>query len=372
MKPITIAKNVWKHAQDLQDQIDKGLLKRPNVLYHYFGLLSMYGAQQAAICAKDEEWLAEIIDMLGKYPDEFETSRHFFNYNFCNYRVGGLAKAWLCMKGYFDEEQLEFVREYAEKTMTSPMSHDGILCGPKRLPLETIWIDIVYAVVPYMLFAGIALKEEKYIDFAVDQCFKLYDVFLDKETGLVRQGRGFMIDKMEISHDHWSRGNGWGYIGLAELVRYLPKDSKHYKEAVERFVAHSKALIKYQDHRGLWRQIISEPLAWEESSGSALILYGFGIGIRLGLLDKEEFMPAFEKGIYGLMKHCVKEDFSVDKCCMGCLCPGDTPERKGTLEAYLVDVQPALDDGHAFGPIILAMTEAQKNGLKNIDWRQPY
>ena len=45
-------------------------------------------------------------------------------------------------------------------------------------------------------------------------------------------------DKTKLSDDHWSRGNGWGILGMTELVRYLPKDSKHYAEAVERFKAH--------------------------------------------------------------------------------------------------------------------------------------
>ena len=41
MKPITIAKNVWNHANELQDMIDKGIVKRNSVMYHYFGILSI-------------------------------------------------------------------------------------------------------------------------------------------------------------------------------------------------------------------------------------------------------------------------------------------------------------------------------------------
>ena len=48
------------------------------------------------------------------------------------------------------------------------------------------------------------------------------------------------------------------------------------------------------------------------------------------------------------------------------MCPGDTPERKGKIEPYLVDVKPVLDDGHAFGPVILAMLEAHRNGIDNL------
>ena len=39
---------------------------------------------------------------------------------------------------------------------------------------------------------------------------------------------------------------------------------------------------------------------------------------------------------------------------------------KGTVEAYLVMVHPRKDDAHSFSPIIMAMVEAEKNGIENI------
>ena len=33
------------------------------------------------------------------------------------------------------------------------------------------------------------------------------------------------------------------------------------------------------------------------------------------------------------------------------------------------DVIPVLDDGHAFDPVILAMTEAHRNGIDNLIWK---
>ena len=39
---------------------------------------------------------------------------------------------------------------------------------------------------------------------------------------------------------------------------------------------------------------------------------------------------------------------------------------KGTIEAYLVGVTHVKNDSHAFGPVILAMVEAERNGIHNI------
>lgn len=364
MKPIVLAKKVWDHAVKIHESLGTGTSYGAAPIYSYPGVLILFAAGQAAEVTGDKEWMEQVKSYLNKYPFEFEEPGTYFRYNFDNYRVGGLGKAWLFMKGYFKDHE-DVIREYADKTMAAPQSHDGIMCNPHTPELEKIWIDVVYAVCPYMLYAGLALNEPKYIDFAVDQCFKMYDVFMDPSNGLLHQARGFMGDKTTVSHDHWSRGNGWGIIGLVELVRYLPKDHKSYPEACKRLQDHCAALIKYQTVRGLWRQSVAEPLAWEESSGTAIILYAIGIGIRLGVLDKETYMPVLEKGIEGLCRFCIEGDYSVTRCCQGCLCPA-YGDQKGTVEAYVVGVTHVKDDSHAFGPVILALLEADRNGIKNV------
>lgn len=364
MRPMIIAKKIWDRAVEVQTGIGAASTYGAAPLYSYPGILTMWTAAQAAHYSGDKEWIDSVNSYLEKYPFEFEEPGTYFTYNFENYRVGGLGKGWMIMHGYFEDHK-DVLREYAEKTLNGPLTEDGIMCGIHDTTKTRIWIDVVYAVTPYMLYAGLVLNEPKYIDFAIDQCFKMYDVFMDHSNGLLHQARGFMGDATTISHDHWSRGNGWGIIGITELIRYLPKDHPKYNEAVERFKAHCAALIKYQDFRGLWKQEIPEKLSWEESSGTGIILYGIGVGMRLGILDKETYMPVFEKGINGLVEHCINPDYSVEKCCRGCLCPG-VGDMKGTVEAYLVTVHPKKDDSHAFGPIIMAMLEAERNGIHNI------
>ena len=318
LKPIEIAKGVWEHALN-EDRKNKGEFNyKDSKIYHYYGVLAMFAAGQAAHYAKDEAWLKEVNDMLGRYPDDFDAPDLKFPYNFDNYRCGGTAKSWMALHGYFPHQK-EVLREYAEKTMAAPRSHDGIMCMPRCPEKEQIWIDSIYAVTPYMLHTGLLLGEQNYIDFGCDQCFKMYDVFLDPATGLVHQSRGFMGDKTTISEDHWSRGNGWCYIGLTELIRYLPKDDKNYEGAVKRFVDLSNAFVKFQSKKGLWKQEMAVEYSWEESSGTGLILYGLGVGMRKGLLDKATFMPVFEKGVRALVRFCLEDDFATLRCCHGFL-----------------------------------------------------
>ena len=364
MKPIIIAKRLWDKCVEMQNKRNANGSCASTPLYNYSGILTMYAGAQVAKVTDDEKMLDEVINYLELYPFRFEEPGIKFPYNFDNYRVGGLGKSWMFMNGYFKDHE-DVIREYAEKTMAAPKSWDGILINPHFPEDEKIWIDTVYAVCPFMLYAGLALDEHRYVDFAIDQCFKLYDVLMDKSNGLLHQARGFMGDKTTISHDHWSRGNGWGIIGLIEIVRYLPKDHPKYEEACQRLKDHCTAIIKHQTVRGLWKQSMAEPMAWEESSGSGLMIYAIGVGMRLGILDKETFMEPFRNGIDGLYRCCIETDYSVTRCCQGCLCPA-YGEQKGTVEAYVVGVTHRKNDSHAFGPVILAMLEADRNGIKNI------
>lgn len=333
-------------------------------VFHYYGLLALYALAQTADEAGDGALMKKCTDMLGLYPDNFDHPK----YNFDNYQVGGTGKAWLVFKGMWDSEK-ENVRKYAEKTLCAPKSKEGILSMPHDTERNMIWIDVVYGVTPFMLYAGLALNEEKYIDFAADQCFKMYDIFTDKTNGLLHQSRGFMPNKKLVSPDHWSRGNGWGYLGLTDLVVNLPKDSKHRAKAEEYFRAHSAALIDYQNERGVWRQEIPCDYAWDESSGTGLILYGLGAGLRLGLLDEETFAEPYKRGVEGMIKRFITPDYSTLMGCQGCLCPGEGAQ-KGSVKAYLTDRLPLTNEPHSFGAIMLALVEAHKNGITEITINQ--
>ena len=349
MKTLDLSAKLFEHYDSTQR------------VYHYFGLLSLFALSQTAIEADDSALMKKCKGMLTLYPNNFEHPR----YNFENYRVGGAGKAWLVYKGVWDDEKAN-IREYAEKTLLAPLSSEGILCMPSDPDKNKIWIDVVYAVVPFMLYAGLALGEDNYIDFAADQCFKMYEFFLDKTCGLLHQSRGFMPDKTRVSFDHWSRGNGWGYLGLTELVLNLPKDSRYRPKAEEYFGELSRSLLAYQTEKGVWRQEIPCDYSWYEASGTGLILYGFGAGLRLELLDADIFLESYKKGIAAMVKNFITPEFSTLMSCIGCLCPGEETN-KGMVKAYLTEVHHKTDEPHSFGALMLALLEAHRNGITDVE-----
>lgn len=326
---------------------------------HYYGLLAIYALVQTAEAKQDPVLLEKCKTILARFPDQIAHPR----YNFPSYRIGGNPQAYALMKGYAPEAA-ERVREYAEEMLTAPRDRKGIMSYRHEPDKELIWIDVATAVTPYLLFAGLALGEQRYIDEAANQTFLMYEEFLDPENGLLHQCKNWIGPGL-YSQDHWGRGNGWGYFPLAELVQHLPPDSVHRPKAEAYFRALSAALLPHQSARGLWRQEIPFEYAYEETSGTGLILYGYGVGMRLGLLDRETYGPAFQKGIEGLNRLSINADYSTELSCPGCLCPGEGEER-GTVKAYVTLKLPHRDEVHSFAPLMFALVEAYRNGVYDL------
>ncbi|MBB3125411.1 unsaturated rhamnogalacturonyl hydrolase [Paenibacillus rhizosphaerae] len=327
---------------------------------HYYGLLAIYALVRCSQLGDNAKLQERCRKILNRFPDEIEHP----HYNFPSYRIGGLAKAFALMTGLMPGIEAQ-VREYAEELLTAPRDRKGIVKMPGSGDADLIWIDAAMAVTPYLLFAGVSLNDQRYIDEAAKQTFLMIDEFIDPSNVLLHQCKNFLGPGL-YSEDHWSRGNGWGYLALTELVQYLPQESPHRGKAEDYFKDLSNALLPYQSKRGLWRQEIPFEYSYEESSGTALILYGYGVGLRLGLLDKDIYRAPFQKGIHGLYQYGVNPDYSTELSCPGNLCPGEGDER-GKVKAYVTLPLPYRNEHHSFGPFILAFTEAYAHGIRELN-----
>ncbi|MBQ8509961.1 MAG: glycoside hydrolase family 88 protein [Clostridia bacterium] len=342
MKTLDLARKIYTHYRTaVNPQVN-----------HYFGIIANYGlVRLAELGGADDIALAQ--EILSTFPDKVAHP----HYNFPSYAVCGIAKARAVRDGISpDEEQ---IRIYADELMTAPRGENGIISMPSRP--DRIWIDVATAVTPFLLFAGLHFGETRYIDEAVHQTLAMYRIFLDPSCGLLHQSKNF-CGEGKISEDHWSRGNGWGLLPLAELCANLPADHPRRQECIDAFRAHMLALLPYQSKNGMWRQEITvdSPKSYEETSGTGLILYAMGMGLELNLLG-ERFRTVFEAGIRGLCSISVREDGAIDNSCPGCLCPGD-----GSIDAYLHHKLPFRDEPHGAGSVILALVQAHRLGMKDI------
>lgn len=111
----------------------------------------------------------------------------------------------------------------------------------------------------------------------------------------------------------WDRAVGWYFISLLEVIQLVPETHKGHAILVDYFTTLASALKKAQDASGGWWLIMSEPYPgmegnYIESSASAMFTLGWLQGMRLGLLDEEEYRDAAAKAYSLLTTKFVRED----------------------------------------------------------------
>lgn len=338
---------------ELADRVlNRGLAKIDLGLYP--GSLLMQAMGELVANRADPELLNRTVGFLRKFATKEIKGRG----SFISYEVGGSGAALLRQRGLtaaLDAQVSEAAKRMFEK---QKRSGEGLLVPPWTVTeKDQVFIDIAFAVTPYLLYAGLAEKNEAYVDLAVFETLELFRILRDAKTGLLHQGRGFQ-GKDVVSQDNWSRGNGWGAVGLAALVRDLPAAHPRRKEVETLAKEFFLAVLQLQNKAGLWHQEMTDPTSFTETSGSGLLLYGLGVMIEHGVLERTH-EASFKRGLAALPAY-IAADGSVSHACIGCLCPlqGTKADYKGWLWAY--------NDPHAFGPLVLAYAQAEKMGIREI------
>ena len=272
------------------------------------------------------------------------------------YRCGGNASALLVKYG-IAPEALPALTAKAEELLRSHPRDAAGLFGYNQVETGKLWIDTVFAVCPFLAILGNLTGRREFIDEALHQMYGLAGLLRDRANGLFHQCINFRGPGM-ISEDHWSRGNGWAALALAELVTELPED----RELAAFYADFMESCRRVQDDDGLWHQEMTRPDSYVETSGSGLILYAIGRGLERKLLP-EDFRDAFLKGLRAYLGY-IALDGSVFHTCIGCLAPG-----AGKVEDYM-NREWKRNDIHSFGPAVLAFGQAYRLGIRELSLRE--
>lgn len=174
---------------------------------------------------------------------------------------------------------------------------DGVILHNVDLP--NIYIDTVYFTAPVLqkigTFLGLPWQDEAVMQILLhlerlQDGSKPFYIHCEENLGGLR------------SEGSWARGNGWVMMSLAEILPFLPKNSLAYKDLKGRFQVLALALSEYQTRNGLWRTILDDPSAYEETSASAMYLFAYARGRNSGLLGAE-FDKVIKRAYAGLEQH---------------------------------------------------------------------
>ena len=129
---------------------------------------------------------------------------------------------------------------------------------PDGLARETRWwVDDCFMIGSLQIQAYRATHNAKYADRVAAELA----AYLDK----LQQPNGLFFHA-DVSPHFWGRGNGWFAAALAEVLRSLPPDHPKYARLMAGYQTMMAALKKYQAPSGLWRQLLDNEQAWDETS----------------------------------------------------------------------------------------------------------
>ena len=130
----------------------------------------------------------------------------------------------------------------------------------------------------------------------------------------------------------WGRGNGFGALGLAELLTVLPPDHPDREAVLDTHRRHLAAMRAHQAPDGMWRQIVDVPGSYRETSVTAMTLTAMARGLRLGWLD-ESYRPVVDRAWRALLAHVLMDGALVDVC----FSTGAGPTRRHYLDRPAVN-----------------------------------
>lgn len=168
-----------------------------------------------------------------------------------------------------------------------------------------IWIDDMFMITAVQAQAFRATGDKGYIDRAAKEMV----LYLEK----IQLENGLFYHSPETPFS-WGRGNGWMAAGMAEILRSMPANHPERARIMAGYHKMMAALLKYQAEDGMWRQIIDDPAAWKETSGTAMFTYAMISGVKNGWLDKKSYGAAARKGWLALTEYINASDELTEVC----------------------------------------------------------
>ncbi len=165
--------------------------------------------------------------------------------------------------------------------------------------LRWCWCDALFMSPQTWMRLSLATGEDQYMAYADKEFWATHDYLKDPEFNLFyRDSRYFTMREEAGNKIFWSRGNGWVYAGLVNILRILPKDHPSYPRYVKLFRDMSVTIAGLQHDNGMWSPSLLDKTEnpKPETSGSGFMTYGLAWGLNNGHLDEASYGPVVKKG----------------------------------------------------------------------------
>lgn len=204
--------------------------------------------------------------------------------------------------------------------------------------MTRMWIDDMFMITAVQAQAYRATGDKKYIERAAKEMV-LYLDSLQKPNGLFYHAPDVPF--------FWGRGDGWMAVGMAELLRSLPKDNPNRERIMQGYKLMMTSLLKYQAETGMWRQLIDDAGSWPETSCTGMFTFAMITGVKEGWLDKKTYEPAARKAWLGLITY-IDDKGDIREVCQG--------TNKKNDRQYYLDRERMTGDMHGQAPVLWCAT----------------
>jgi unsaturated rhamnogalacturonyl hydrolase len=200
------------------------------------------------------------------------------------------------------------------------------------------WIDDMFMITALQAQAYRATGDRVFIDRAGREMA----VYLDK----LQQPNGLFYHAPDVPF-FWGRGNGWMAAGMAELLRSLPKDHPNRARIMDGYQKMMATLLRYQDEKGMWRQLIDKPESWPETSSTGMFTFAMVTGVKNGWLEPRAYSRAATKSWLALTNY-INENADISEVCEG-------TNKKNDYQ-YYIDRKRNIGDLHGQAPLLWSAT----------------
>lgn len=303
IKPENV-KNVMKQVADWQiEHFDDTYSRdKPHHKLEWTNAALYIGMDKWAAMANDDsyyEWLRNI-------GEDHEWMLHHRKYHADDHAVGQMY--------------MQLYRKYKEEKMIEPLKEqfNFIMYHPSKSLLKYRtpfhkdrwnWCDALFMSPPLWAMLYNETGEQEYLDFMMDEFKATTDYLFDKKESLYYRDDNYINQLDHGTKIFWSRGNGWVFAGLVNIMDELDPNSREYKYFLRIYKKMAKRLIELQTPQGHWAMSMlgQEFYPTPETSGTSFFVYGLAWGINNGILDREDYLPTVSKGWNSLVSHVTDE-----------------------------------------------------------------
>jgi len=207
---------------------------------------------------------------------------------------------------------------FDDKSMLAPTqkSLDAILLSPSTVSLafepkgdekgyykkclkRWCWADALFMSPPVWTKLSKITGDSRYFEFSNQEFWETTAYLYDSDEHLfLRDSRFFEEREKNGEKIYWSRGNGWVFYGLTDIIMDMPSDHADRARYIQLYKDMARALISLQRKDGFWPVSLTagELYPVKESSGTAFFVGGLAWGINNGFLKREDYILPVKKG----------------------------------------------------------------------------